>query len=587
MIFVNDSNQIGFNIKLNCFSMGIYLSVPSNEIFTEEGSHNCENFHMEYAVGEMQGWRKNMEDAHITITDLREDAAYKKKFSTVFKSANDVAASEENSSFSDLSCTISSEPNTLLEQLPNIALFGVFDGHGGKEVAKFTKLKYAEILLSLDSFLKGDFEVALRQSFHKVDETLEDKSYDGMLSELRALPNPSDDRHTKFGDGNGRNRRAPDAHLLDIIRLAAEKHGQSAAATTGTKTAQELVLSHNLATKKSLSTSQAVDLIRSILINAKMKKPLTEEDGKSAGSGTAAAIHDVLEEFHLGDLTDADVDIEAESTSSSSSETTSSSSSNGESSILVHKSRSLDTLLMQRHGDRKPSSSAVETYESSRATPKGMMCVLKEHRIQAGCTAIVALSVGNKLYVANAGDSRGVLCRAGSAVALSMDHKPQQDREMNRITKAGGYVNLVGRINGNLNLSRSLGDLKYKQNPNLPMTEQMITAEPDVTVTTLQSNDRFFLLACDGVWDCLNNQQACDFVTERLDMGMEPVQVVREVCRRCMADDPKLTAGIGGDNMTCLLVMLHHHALTHSPPPPPPFEKMKEEQDEEEVDVEH
>jgi len=45
------------------------------------------------------------------------------------------------------------------------------------------------------------------------------------------------------------------------------------------------VLSHNLATKKSLSTSQAVDLIRSILINAKMKKPVAEEDGKSAGSG--------------------------------------------------------------------------------------------------------------------------------------------------------------------------------------------------------------------------------------------------------------------------------------------------------------
>jgi hypothetical protein len=66
-------------------------------------------------------------------------------------------------------------------------------------------------------------------------------------------------------------------------------------------------------------------------------------------------------------------------------------------------------------------------------------------------------------------------------------------------------------------------------------------------------------------------------------MGMEPVQVVREMCRRCMADDPKLTAGIGGDNMTCLLVMLHHHAFTHSPPPPP-HEKTKEGDN---VDVEH
>jgi len=87
-----------------------------------------------------------------------------------------------------------------------------------------------------------------------------------------------------------------------------------------------------------------------------------------------------LEEFHLGDLTDADVDIEAESSSASPPASTASSSSSSETSVAVHKSRSLDTLLQQRHGDRKPNSSAVDTYESSRATPKGMMCVLKEHR---------------------------------------------------------------------------------------------------------------------------------------------------------------------------------------------------------------
>lgn len=40
----------------------------------------------------------------------------------------------------------------------------------------------------------------------------------------------------------------------------------------------------------------------------------------------------------------------------------------------------------------------------------------------------------------------------------------------------------------------------------------MITAEPDITVTTLQSNDRFFLLACDGIWDCLSNQQAVGYL---------------------------------------------------------------------------
>jgi serine/threonine protein phosphatase PrpC len=92
----------------------------------------------------------------------------------------------------------------------------------------------------------------------------------------------------------------------------------------------------------------------------------------------------------------------------------------------------------------------------------------------AGCTAIVALLVGKKLFVSNAGDSRGVLCRKGGvAFPLSKDHKPTQERELTRISLAGGFVNLVGRINGNLNLSRSLGDLKYKQNPALPMSQQV------------------------------------------------------------------------------------------------------------------
>jgi len=68
----------------------------------------------------------------------------------------------------------------------------------------------------------------------------------------------------------------------------------------------------------------------------------------------------------------------------------------------------------------------------------------------------------------------------GTTLPLSFDHKPQQDIEMNRITEAGGFVNQFGRVNGNLNLSRSIGDLKYKQVPGILPPEQIITAEPDI-----------------------------------------------------------------------------------------------------------
>ena len=109
------------------------------------------------------------------------------------------------------------------------------------------------------------------------------------------------------------------------------------------------------------------------------------------------------------------------------------------------------------------------------------ICNLPDHAIHAGATAIVAVLTGRVLTVANAGDSRAVLCRAGgTSLALSIDHKPQQDVEKNRITKAGGFVNQFGRVNGNLNLSRSIGDLKYKQVPGISPPEQIITAEPDI-----------------------------------------------------------------------------------------------------------
>ena len=136
-------------------------------------------------------------------------------------------------------------------------------------------------------------------------------------------------------------------------------------------------------------------------------------------------------------------------------------------------------------GDTQQNSSATPANTPFRASISQngrLICNLPDHPIHAGATAIVAvLSIVTKtLTVANAGDSRAVLCRGGSTVPLSFDHKPMQETELSRIQKAGGFVNAFGRVNGNLNLSRSIGDLKYKQVPGIPPADQMITAEPDI-----------------------------------------------------------------------------------------------------------
>jgi serine/threonine protein phosphatase PrpC len=118
-----------------------------------------------------------------------------------------------------------------------------------------------------------------------------------------------------------------------------------------------------------------------------------------------------------------------------------------------------------------------------------------------GCTANVVLMTPKKYYIANAGDSRSVLCRAGQAIQLSEDHKPENAEEEQRIRKAGGTISM-GRVNGGLNLTRSFGDFDYKQNTNLPWHEQMITAKPDIKeVERDVEKDEFIIVGCDGIWE--------------------------------------------------------------------------------------
>lgn len=141
-----------------------------------------------------------------------------------------------------------------------------------------------------------------------------------------------------------------------------------------------------------------------------------------------------------------------------------------------------------------------------------------------------------RLVVANAGDSRAVLCRANGAThALSEDHKPNSAIERGRIESAGGFIREVNghfRINGNLNLSRAIGDLKYKQDESLPVEAQIITAEPDIVVVNLREDDEFMVLACDGVWDLMSNEECVAFVRERIQSGMKLSTIAEEVSER-------------------------------------------------------
>ena len=217
--------------------------------------------------------------------------------------------------------------------------------------------------------------------------------------------------------------------------------------------------------------------------------------------------------------------------------------------------------------------------------------------VESGATAVVAVldlaptaeAPCGLISVANAGDSRCVLARwapsapggggkgaaarpgaaaraAGrfEAVELSEDHKPEDAGELARITAAGGTV-VEGRVEGNLNLSRAIGDTLYKRNLGVGVEAQMITALPEVRRATLGPGDCFVVLACDGIWNVLESQEVVDFVAERLVGGggeQRPLatpealgRICEELLAECLAPDME-GDGSGCDNMTAMIVLL-------------------------------
>ena len=268
--------------------MGAYLSSPvtTKEVWEGKGVD------VRFGGSAMQGWRRTMEDAHLAETQVDSDT--------------------------------------------NTCLFGVFDGHGGAEVAKFCQRYMVKEIAALKEHKDGDVEESLVRVFHRMDEMLRDHTYLEEIEQLKTKEGAEDEEAGEEADGAG--------------------------------------------------AMDALDLLKRVF---QLKRFMGD---KGAAEGSAAA-----------------------------------------------------------------GGSAEKSEGGKPSDPEETM-------VQAGCTAVVAIKRGDELYCANAGDSRGVLCRSGKAVALSEDHKPASDIEKNRIIAAGGFLSDIGgvcRVNGNLNLSRAIGDLRW------------------------------------------------------------------------------------------------------------------------------
>ncbi|KAM0830180.1 hypothetical protein ACQ4PT_066382 [Festuca glaucescens] len=191
-----------------------------------------------------------------------------------------------------------------------------------------------------------------------------------------------------------------------------------------------------------------------------------------------------------------------------------------------------------------------------------------------GSTASVALIRGNRIIVGNVGDSRCVLSRNGQAMDLSTDHKPNLPDESRRIQNAGGrvtrdrkYFMCAGekrfqtgsyRVNGDLAMSRSIGDFNFKSNC-LRATEQMVTCNPDIRTAVITDDTEFLLIASEGIWLVLGLS-----LTYMLCQPTQGTTDLRTICERLLDHCTKKSK----NNMTVILVQFKPAARIPLPAPP-------------------
>jgi serine/threonine protein phosphatase PrpC len=217
---------------------------------------------------------------------------------------------------------------------------------------------------------------------------------------------------------------------------------------------------------------------------------------------------------------------------------------------------------------------------------------------QSGSTAATVLLFGRRLFAANVGDSRVVLCRGGGqCVELTSDHKPSRPDEAARVRAAGGFI-LHKRVMGELAITRAFGDKSFKMgikamledeaeeiagggsgtatasggggnaattaaaaavsavagftgSDEKDLTAPLVSAEPEIASMILSHNDEFLLLACDGLFDVFRSQDAIALARQELMAHKgEPAEVAR------ILSDQAIRVRRSRDNVSILIVVL-------------------------------
>ncbi|CAN8273571.1 unnamed protein product [Cochlearia groenlandica] len=159
---------------------------------------------------------------------------------------------------------------------------------------------------------------------------------------------------------------------------------------------------------------------------------------------------------------------------------------------------------------------------------------------KGGSTAVTGILIdGQKLVVANVGDSRAVMSKNGVAYQLSVDHEPSKERK--DIESRGGFVsNIPGdvpRVDGQLAVARAFGDKSLKLH---------LSSEPDITHQIIDDQTEFLIFASDGIWKVISNQEAVDAIKSIKDPQAAAIHLIEEAIAKKSKDD-----------ISCIVVKFH------------------------------
>jgi serine/threonine protein phosphatase PrpC len=358
--------------------MGAYLAVPitAKERFEGQGALSGRApMNVVYGGAAMQGWRRTMEDAHLAEVGLGMPGG---------------------------------APGG------DAAVFGVFDGHGGAEVALFCQRYMAQELQKLEAFGVDAVEDALVDVFHRMDDMLRDHTFADEIEALKARDAAEED------EGKGEDDGVSPMDALEMIKRVFQlkrfmgENGQpgegggeggdgggAAAAGAGAAADEAVAMEDDAEGPSGQDEPQR-------------QRPSGGGGASSGGAGGSGPRGSGGGGSGGGAAAGAGAGADAAPRPG------------GSSGSPPWQQRGSEPGAAAAAGDGEQQGELQRYVEPADA------------RIQAGCTAVVAVIKAGHLYVANAGDSRGVLCRGGTALAMSEDHKPAQETERTRILNAGG-----------------------------------------------------------------------------------------------------------------------------------------------------